>query len=123
MYFTESHEWIKVNGKIGTVGVTDHAQKELGDIVFVELPKVGKQVKAAQEAVVLESTKAAADVYSPVSGTIAEVNTNISQNSHLVNESPEDQGWLFKVELSDLQELDRLLDKSKYTTMLGSKGS
>lgn len=119
MYYTESHEWLSVTGNIGTVGVSDHAQKELGDIVYVELPKVGKQVKAGEEVVVLESTKAAADVYTPVSGTIIEVNTAVGQNSQLVNESPEGNGWLFKVQLSAPDEVQKLLSESKYKEMLG----
>jgi glycine cleavage system H protein len=123
MYFTESHEWIAVSGKIGTVGVTQHAQKELGDIVFVELPKIGRQVKAAEEAAVLESTKAAADIYAPVSGTIVEVNGRLKENSQLVNESPEENGWIFKLELTNADELGKLLNKDKYQAMLGGKGS
>lgn len=111
--FTETHEWIDVNNGIGTVGVTDHAQKELGDIVFVELPQIGKQVKAGEEAAVLESTKAAADVYSPVSGTILEVNDVLKNTSELVNQSPEQKGWLFKIKLSNTDELEKLLDSDE----------
>lgn len=119
MYFTDSHEWVLVQGKIGTVGITTYAQKELGDIVFVELPKVGKKVKASEEAAVLESTKAAADVYSPVSGTIVEVNSQLIQDSQLVNKSAEQSGWLFKVELSNPEELTKLMDLKKYHEMIG----
>ncbi len=114
MKYTESHEWIKLEGKLATVGVSDHAQQELGDIVYVELPKVSKEVKAGEEVVVLESTKAAADVYSPVSGRIIEVNELLCDHSELVNESPEENGWLFKIELNDLTELDSLMDKESY---------
>ena len=114
MKFTESHEWIACANGIGTVGVTNHAQHELGDIVYVELPKVGKEVKAGEEAAVLESTKAAADVYSPVSGTIVEVNTALNDASELVNKSPEKEGWLFKVKLIAPQELDKLMDAAVY---------
>lgn len=114
MKFTQTHEWIVVNNGIGTVGVTDHAQHELGDIVYVELPKIGKQVKKGEEAVVLESTKAAADVYSPVSGKIVEVNMSLNDMSDLVNTSPEDQGWLYKLEISDANELVALMDKDAY---------
>lgn len=114
MKFTDTHEWISINGDIGTVGITDYAQKELGDIVYVELPNIGAAVKALQEAVVLESTKAAADVYSPVSGTIVEVNQKLADASELVNTAPEDDGWLFKVKLSDLKELNALMDKDTY---------
>lgn len=118
MKFTETHEWINVKDNIGTVGVTDYAQKELGDIVYVELPKIGSQVKKGQEAVVLESTKAAADVYSPVSGKIVEVNTALSNASEKVNKFPESDGWLFKIQLSDLQEVDSLLDKEAYQSRI-----
>lgn len=118
MKFTETHEWIEVQGDVGTVGVTEHAQKELGDIVYVELPKVGKNVKAGEEAVVLESTKAAADVYSPVSGTIVEVNQALQQTAELVNRSAESGGWLFKIKLSQPQEIDKLLDAASYRAKL-----
>jgi len=118
MKFTETHEWIDIEDGIGTVGVTDYAQKELGDIVYVELPKVGSEVKKGQEAVVLESTKAAADVYSPVSGKIVEVNAALNNASELVNTSPEKGGWLFKLVLEDLEEFDSLLDKQTYQAKL-----
>lgn len=118
MKYTETHEWIDVDNGIGTVGVTDYAQKELGDIVYVELPKIGSFVKKGQEAVVLESTKAAADVYSPVSGKIIEVNTLLGNASELVNNFPEKDGWLFKISLSDAAELEVLLDKEAYQTRL-----
>jgi glycine cleavage system H protein len=114
MKYTETHEWIDIKNGIGTVGITDHAQKELGDIVYVELPKVGKEVKKGQEAAVLESTKAAADVYSPVSGKILEVNTNLKDNSELVNTSPEKTGWLFKLTVANPDEFDNLMDKETY---------
>lgn len=114
MKFTPSHEWILVQDNIGTVGVTQYAQKELGEIVYVELPEVGKEVKAGAEAAVLESTKAAADVYSPVSGTIIEVNKTLSSASELVNKSPEKEGWLFKIKLSNAAELDVLMDAASY---------
>ena len=118
MKFTESHEWIEVKDGIGTVGVTHYAQKELGDIVYVELTKVGSQVKTGQEAAVLESTKAAADVYAPVSGTILEVNTALVNASQLVNTSPEKEGWLFKITLSNPAEFDALMDKKAYQSRL-----
>lgn len=114
MKYTESHEWIDIQGDIGTVGVSEHAQKELGDIVYVELPQIGKTVKAGQEAAVLESTKAAADVYSPMSGTIVEVNNALSNDSGLVNQSPENDGWIFKIKLSSPEEANKLMDKQTY---------
>jgi len=118
MKFTETHEWIDIKDGVGTVGVTEYAQKELGDIVYVELPKIGSEVKKGQEAVVLESTKAAADVYSPVSGKIVEVNLALNDASELVNTFPEKDGWLFKITLSDPQEFDSLMDKQTYQTKL-----
>lgn len=111
MKFTETHEWIEIKDGIGIVGVTTFAQKELGDIVYVELPKVGKEVKKGQEAAVLESTKAAADVYSPVSGIISAVNTDLTHTPELVNQSPENKGWLYKLKLADPKEVDALLDR------------
>ncbi len=113
MKFTETHEWIQVNGDIGTVGITEHAQKELGEVVYVELPAVGKQAKAGQEIAVLESTKAAADIYSPVSGEIVEVN-----QMPPINSSPEKEGWLFKIKLSDPDDLKSLLDRKQYLELV-----
>jgi len=107
---TETHEWIEVENGIGTVGVTQFAQKELGDIVFVELPQVGKHVKGGQEACVLESTKAAADVYSPVSGEITEINQVLKEAPEKVNLSPEKEGWLFKIKIENASELDKLMN-------------
>lgn len=114
MKYTDSHEWIEFKDGIGTVGVSNHAQKELGDIVFVELPKLQKNVKQGEEAAVLESTKAAADVYAPVSGTIIEVNQTLTDNPDLVNKSPESNGWLFKIKVHQPQELDDLMDAQEY---------
>lgn len=108
MKFTESHEWIVLSGKVGTVGITDYAQKELGEIVYIEFPEIGKEVVSGQEVVVLESTKAAADVYSPVSGKILEINESLKEDFGLVNTSPQDQGWLYKIELSKPEEYDAL---------------
>lgn len=118
MKYTESHEWITVEGAVGTVGVTNYAQKELGDIVYVELPQVGKTVKKGQEAVVLESTKAAADVYAPVTGKIVAVNDGLKDNPETVNNNPEADGWLFKIELSEPQELDTLMDSASYLKLV-----
>jgi len=121
MKFTDSHEWITVENNNGAVvGVSNHAQEELGDIVYVELPAVGKSVKAGEEAAVLESTKAAADVYSPVSGTITAVNHALKANPELINRSPEKDGWLFKIKPTDTHELDKLMDRSSYESMLKS---
>ena len=119
MKFSDSHEWIHVEeGTSAIVGITEHAQKELGDIVYVELPEVGKKVKLGQEVVVLESTKAAADVYSPVSGTITEVNQNLKTSPDKVNHSPEKEGWLFKINLDQPEQLDLLMDRQAYEKMI-----
>ena len=114
MKFTETHEWLELNDGIAVVGVTEHAQKELGDIVYVELPKPGKHVNAGEEISVLESTKAAADVYSPISGTILEVNEILSEKPELINQSPEANGWLFKIKPTNPIELKHLLDEETY---------
>jgi glycine cleavage system H protein len=114
MKFTESHEWIRVENDIGTVGITDVAQKELGEIVYVELPSVGKRVAAGQEIAVLESTKAAADIYSPVSGEIVEINQKLLDFVQNINKSAEHEGWLFKIKLSHPKELDQLLTREQY---------
>lgn len=119
MKFTDSHEWIAVDKSIATVGVSRYAQGELGDIVYVELPKIGSNVSAGQEVCVLESTKAASDVYTPVSGKIVAVNESLSQNPELVNNSPQEKGWLFQVELSKPSELDALMDEDVYLAKIG----
>lgn len=120
MKFTESHEWVDLNqeSNVATVGVTDYAQKELGEIVYVELPKVGKRVSAGSEAAVLESTKAAADVYAPISGTIVEVNSRLQEASELINKSPEQDGWIFKIQVTNASELDALMNARDYQAML-----
>ena len=118
MKFTDSHEWIKVEDGVGTVGITDHAQKELGEVVYVELPAVGKQVKAGQEVAVLESTKAAADIYSPVSGEVVEINQKLVDFIHQINASAEVEGWLFKIRLSDCAETDKLLKRDEYLALV-----
>jgi len=118
MKFTQSHEWVKIENGVGTVGITHHAQNELGEIVYIELPKIGGRVKAGGEAAVLESTKAAADIYSPVSGEIVEINQSLNGFSNKVNTSPESEGWLFKVKLDDPSEIETLLTKDEYHNMI-----
>lgn len=118
MRFTESHEWIKVENGIGVVGITDHAQNELGQVVYVELPAVGKHVKAGEEIAVLESTKAAADIYSPVSGEIVEINQKLVDFIHHINSSAESDGWLFKIKLHEPAETEGLLKKDDYLTLV-----
>jgi glycine cleavage system H protein len=113
-YFTEDHEWVDIDGDIGTVGITDYAQGQLGDIVFVDVPEEGKTVTKGDEAAVVESVKAASDVYSPVSGTVIEGNADLADNPGLVNEDADGEGWFFKLTLSDPDELKDLMDEAKY---------
>jgi glycine cleavage system H protein len=117
MRYTQSHEWIAVDGNIGTVGITEYAQNELGDIVYIDLPKVGTDVKAGQEACVLESTKAAVDVYSPVSGKVIAVNESLRQAPASLKGASSQMGWLFKIQISDSAELDRLFSESQYKSL------
>ncbi len=112
--FLKSHEWVRVEGSGAVVGISDFAQKELNDIVFVDLPEVGREVKAGQAVCVIESTKAASDVYAPVSGKVSAVNEALNDSPDLVNSSPYHEGWLFTVEMKDPAELDRLLDCDRY---------
>lgn len=116
--YTESHEWIFIKEGIGTVGISEYAQRELGEIVYVELPEPGKGVKINQELIILESTKAAADIYSPVSGTIVEINEKVKADPSLINSSAEDAGWLYKIVLSNESELDTLLDHPHYINLI-----
>ncbi len=118
MQFTDSHEWVKVEGKTGTVGITKYAQQELGEIVHVELPKLGAYVNAGQEVCVLESTKAAADIYSPVSGTITKVNAALEEDISLLNQAPEAGGWIYQLEIEGKEEETLLLDRAEYEAML-----
>jgi glycine cleavage system H protein len=113
-YFTEDHEWIDVDGEVATVGITDYAQSQLGDIVFVETPEEGKAVSKGDDAAVVESVKAASDVYAPVAGTVIEGNAALADNPALVNEDPEGEGWFFKLTLADAGELDALMDEGAY---------
>ena len=113
--YTEDHEWLKVDGDTATVGITVHAQDALGDVVFVDLPDVGKVLTQKDVAGVVESVKAAADVYMPVSGEIVEVNEALRADPSLANSDPQGAGWFFKVRLSDVSQLDALLDETAYT--------
>jgi glycine cleavage system H protein len=112
--FTEDHEYIAVEGGAGTVGITNYAQEQLGDIVFVELPAVGKVLKKGDEAAVVESVKAASEIYAPVSGTVTEVNGALSGEPGLINQDPAGTGWMFKISISDAGELDTLMDEAGY---------
>ena len=114
LYFTKEHEWIRVEGDTATVGISDHAQHALGDIVFAEAPEAGRQLKKGDEAAVVESVKAASDVYAPVSGEVVEANGAIADEPALINTDPEGEGWFFKLRLADTSELDGLMDESSY---------
>lgn len=120
--FTETHEWINTEASEMTIGITNHAQKLLGDLVYVELPEVGKEVQAGDEIGVVESVKAASDFYAPISGTISEINQQVISNPALVNTDPYGQGWLVKIKPSTLEELPdlpKLMTKTQYETLLG----
>ncbi len=119
LYFTEDHEWISLDGDLATVGITNHAQEQLGDLVFVELPEVGSTVKKGDSVAVVESVKAASDVFSPVDGTISEVNEALSDDPALVNQKAEKEGWLWKMKISDASQLDGLMDAAGYVAMIG----
>lgn len=112
--FTESHEWVRVEGDTAIVGITAYAQDQLGDVVFVELPDTGKTVKKGDEIAVVESVKAASEVYAPVGGTVTEANGALEADPSLVNSAPEADGWFLKMELSDSAELDALMDEAAY---------
>ena len=113
--FTEDHEYIRIEGDIGTVGITDYAQKALGDVVYVELPKVGATLTKGGQAGVVESVKSASEIYAPVSGEVVEINNELSDNSGLVNSDPMGAAWFFKVKLSNASELDGMKDEAGYT--------
>ncbi|QIL02782.1 glycine cleavage system protein GcvH [Sphingomonas sinipercae] len=114
LYFTRDHEWIKVDGDTATVGISDHAQNALGDIVFAEVPDAGRQLTKGGDAAVVESVKAASDVYAPVSGEVIEGNQAVADDPALVNSDPEGEGWFFKLRLSDQGELEGLMDEAAY---------
>jgi glycine cleavage system H protein len=117
-YYTDEHEWIDVEGDIATVGITDYAQGQLGDIVFVELPEIGALIEQGKDAAVVESVKAASDVYAPITGEITEVNPALEEDPALVNSAPEDGGWFFKMTIADEGELDGLMDEDGYKAFL-----
>lgn len=121
-YFTDEHEWIEVDGPTATVGITDHAQGQLGDIVFVEVPRPGTALVKGKEAAVVESVKAASDVYSPISGTVTEGNAAIEDDPALVNADAEGAGWFFKLTIADESELEGLMDEAAYREFVASLG-
>ena len=117
--YTKEHEWVRLEGNKATVGITDYAQSELGDIVFVELPNVGKEVKQMEPFGTIEAVKAVSDLFSPVTGKVIEVNTALDNDPMVINRDPYGEGWIIKVELSDKSQLDNLLDATSYKSIIG----
>ena len=117
-YYTREHEWVRIDDGVAICGITDYAQTQLGDVVYVELPEVGAEIARDGEAAVVESTKAASDVYAPVTGTILAVNDRLEESPDLVNESAEDQGWFFRMQIDDEGELDELMDEEGYQAFI-----
>ena len=122
MYFTKEHEWIAVSGAEATVGITAYAQEHLGDLVYVEPPEIGRKLTNGKEAAVVESVKAASDVYAPVSGEVTATNKAVVDQPGLVNESPEEKGWLFKLRLTDPDQLRALMDRAAYDNFCAALG-
>ena len=120
LYFTKDHEWIRVEGDQATVGISNHAQEALGDIVFAEVPEAGRTLSKGGEAAVVESVKAASDVYAPVSGEVVESNAALANDPAIINRDPEGEGWFFKLRLSDASELDGLMDEAAYREFVQS---
>jgi glycine cleavage system H protein len=116
--YTRSHEWAKVDGAEATVGISDHAQKEITDVVFVDLPKVGRKVSKGEPVAVVESVKAASDIYAPVSGEVTAANADLAQNPALVNQAPHDKGWFFRMRVADPKEAEALMDWGQYQEFL-----
>jgi glycine cleavage system H protein len=116
--YTDTHEWVKLSGNTVHVGITDHAQSELTDIVFVEFPEVGKEVKKGDELCVVESVKSVSEIYAPVSGKISNVNKKLEEAPETINESPYDEGWLVEIELANKSEIDKLLDADSYKKLI-----
>lgn len=120
--YSEDHEWVQVDDDVATIGITDYAQQQLGDVVFVELPEEGDNLVQGDEAGVVESVKAASEVYAPVSGEVSAVNEDLTDNPALVNDEPEDGAWFFKIRMSDPSELDQLMDAAAYKTFCKEQG-
>lgn len=118
-YFTEDHEWLRIEGDTATVGITNHAQEQLGDLVYVELPEPGRSVTKGEAIVVVESVKAASDVYAPADGEVTAVNEKLSSEPGLVNASADGDGWLWKMKLSDKSQIEGLMDENAYLAMVG----
>ena len=122
LHYAKSHEWLRLDGADGTVGITDHAQAELTDIVYVELPAVGKTVKARDQICVVESVKAASDIYSPVSGTVTAVNDALTGNPALLNTDPYGAGWIFKIKIEAGEDIETLMSPAQYRAQIGAPG-
>jgi glycine cleavage system H protein len=120
--YSKEHEWVRLEGDIATVGISDFAQAQLGDVVFVELPEVGRQVEQNGDACVVESVKAASEVYAPVSGEIVEVNTALEEDPEMVNQAPTGNGWFMKIRVSDPSQVDAMMDEAAYNDFTGSQG-
>ena len=120
VYFTKEHEWIRVDGNNATVGISNHAQEQLGDIVFAETPEAGRSLRRGEEAAVVESVKAASDVYSPISGTVIEGNPALADDPAIINNDPEGAGWFFKLEVTNPAELEGLMDEAAYREFAAS---
>ncbi len=116
--FTRDHEWVRMEGGVATVGITDHAQNALGDVVFVDLPEVGREVTAGEPIAVVESVKAASDVYAPIAGKIVEVNASLTDNPGTINSAPTTDGWFFRIETSDPGAMDGLMDETTYAAFV-----
>jgi glycine cleavage system H protein len=119
-YYTKDHEWVRLEGTEATVGISGHAQEQLGDIVFAEAPAAGRSLRKGEEAAVVESVKAASDVYSPISGTVIEGNAALADDPAIINNDPEGAGWFFKIEVSDPAELEGLMDEPAYREFVAS---
>lgn len=120
-YYSKEHEWIQVKDDTATIGITHYAQEQLGDIVFVELPEVGREFLAGESLGTIESVKAVSDIYAPLSGTVAEVNTELEDKSELINEDPHGEGWIVKMSLSNKGELEGMMDKDQYQQFLSEE--
>ena len=116
--YTSEHEWVEVDGDIATVGITNHAQESLGDIVFIDLPTVGKEVKSNEELCVIESVKAASDIYAPLDGQVIEINNNLSDDASIVNQDPEKDGWIFKMKILNSDQYNNLMNLNEYLAFL-----
>ena len=116
--YTKEHEWVEVDGDTATVGITNHAQESLGDIVFIDLPTIGKEVKSNEELCVIESVKAASDIYAPIDGEVTEINNNLNDDASIVNQDPEKDGWIFKMKISDPSQYNNLMTLEEYLASL-----